>query len=470
MAASGGAIVNLSSAAARLGSPGQYVDYAASKGAIDSFTIGLAKEVAAEGIRVNAVRPGLIDTEIHASGGLPDRASQLAPTVPMQRTGSAEEVAAGHRVAAVGRGELRDRNIPGRDGRALMATPTMDLIKPLITLLAIVNPLAIVPFFIHYTQGYTESHRKRTAWVAAFSAFVVIAVCALLGLRLLAFFGISIASFQVGGGMLLLISSLNMLNAQPAESKTSEDELRAAEVKASLGASIAVVPLTIPLLTGPATMSTVVIYADKTQHLWELAILVGYGVVIGLATGVTFSLAEPIARVLGKTGINVMTRLMGLILAALAVEVMADGLSTLFPALRARRVAPRSAGLVHPGHQFRDRRVAGRRQPLHAAGRIGARRRPLRREALLGQHAVAAGTVADQRGAQAHQADALRRRFEVLAELVERDPQGVGHPALAAGDGGAFFRAEHGAALRPARRAGAGAAVAPARRLQRDWP
>ena len=92
---SGGAIVNLSSAAARLGSPGQYVDYAASKGAIDSFTIGLAKEVAEEGIRVNAVRPGLIDTEIHASGGLPQRAFELAPTVPMKRTGSAQEVANG---------------------------------------------------------------------------------------------------------------------------------------------------------------------------------------------------------------------------------------------------------------------------------------------------------------------------------------------------------------------------------------
>jgi NAD(P)-dependent dehydrogenase (short-subunit alcohol dehydrogenase family) len=89
----GGAIVNLSSAASRLGSPGQYVDYAAAKGAIDAFTIGLAKEVAAEGIRVNAVRPGLIETEIHASGGLPDRVKDLQHLVPMQRGGSAQEVA-----------------------------------------------------------------------------------------------------------------------------------------------------------------------------------------------------------------------------------------------------------------------------------------------------------------------------------------------------------------------------------------
>jgi NAD(P)-dependent dehydrogenase (short-subunit alcohol dehydrogenase family) len=89
----GGTIVNLSSAAARLGAPGQYVDYAAAKGAIDVFTMGLAKEVALEGIRVNAVRPGIIATEIHASGGTPDRAQQMAPLVPMQRAGSAEEVA-----------------------------------------------------------------------------------------------------------------------------------------------------------------------------------------------------------------------------------------------------------------------------------------------------------------------------------------------------------------------------------------
>jgi multiple antibiotic resistance protein len=208
----------------------------------------------------------------------------------------------------------------------------MDL-KPLVTLLAIVNPLAIVPFFIHYTQGFTPEQRRHTIVVSAFSAFVVIAVSALLGLQILEFFGISLASFQVGGGMLLLISAMNMLNAQPAEAKPSTHELEDGAAKAAMGASIAVVPLTIPLLTGPATMSTVVIYAEKAKTLLQLTTLVGYGVVIALATAVCFSLAQPIARVLGKTGINVMTRLMGLILAALAVEVMSDGLTKLFPML-----------------------------------------------------------------------------------------------------------------------------------------
>ena len=208
----------------------------------------------------------------------------------------------------------------------------MDL-KPLVTLLAIVNPLAIVPFFIHYTQGFSPEQRRKTVLISSFSSFVVIAVSALAGLQILEFFGITLASFQVGGGMLLLTSALNMLNAQPAEAKTNTHELEDGAEKAAMGASIAVVPLTIPLLTGPAAMSTVVIYADKAKTILQLTTLLGYGVVVALATAICFSLAQPIARLLGKTGINVLTRLMGLILAALAVEVMSDGLIKLFPAL-----------------------------------------------------------------------------------------------------------------------------------------
>lgn len=207
----------------------------------------------------------------------------------------------------------------------------MDLLKPLIALLAIVNPIGVVPFFIHFTNNLSREQRLRTMRISAFSAFAVIAISAVAGLKVIEFFGISLASFQVGGGCLLLISSLAMLNAQQAD--TRPDDLQEGQQKADAGASIAVVPLTIPLLTGPATISTIVIYAEKTRHLWELGVLVLYGVVIGLAVLAAFSAAGHIARVLGSTGINVMTRLMGLILAAMAVELLADGLTKLFPVL-----------------------------------------------------------------------------------------------------------------------------------------
>jgi MarC family membrane protein len=207
----------------------------------------------------------------------------------------------------------------------------MDIYKPLVALLAIVNPIGAIPFFIHFTEGFTLQQRKRTIHVSAFSAFVVISVSALAGLKIIEFFGISLASFQVGGGILLLMSSVQMLNAQPAG--TSKEDVNEGESKVDAGASIAVVPLTIPLLTGPATISTMVIYADKTRHWWDLALLVGYGVVIGLAVWASFTAAGRLARWLGQTGINVMTRLMGLLLAAVAVEIMADGLIKLFPVL-----------------------------------------------------------------------------------------------------------------------------------------
>ena len=212
----------------------------------------------------------------------------------------------------------------------------MEILKPLLALLAIVNPIGVIPFYIHFTRGFSREQRRRTIHVAAIGAFVVIAVSALAGLRIIEFFGISLASFQVGGGMLLLVSSLQMLNAQPAESRSAD--MSEGSDKVDAGDSIAIVPLTIPLLTGPATISTMIIYAQRSRHWWEEAILVGYGVVVGLAVFLAFVASGRISRLLGRTGIDIMTRLMGLILAALAVEIMADGLKELFPVLGSPRL------------------------------------------------------------------------------------------------------------------------------------
>ena len=205
----------------------------------------------------------------------------------------------------------------------------METLKVFITLLALINPFGAIPMFLSLTAGQSARERHGTINTAAIATAIVIGVAALFGQGLLGVFGISIPSLQVGGGILLFILALNMFNAEPGRIRSTPEE----QHEAAERSSIAVVPLTIPLLTGPASMSTVVIYADRAQNLWQHAALIGYGVVIGLATVVCFSLADPIARVLGKTGINVMTRLMGLILAALAVEVMAEGLGKLFPLL-----------------------------------------------------------------------------------------------------------------------------------------
>ncbi|MEY4033856.1 MAG: hypothetical protein RL492_1050 [Verrucomicrobiota bacterium] len=207
----------------------------------------------------------------------------------------------------------------------------MDVLKPLLTLLAVLNPIGVIPFFIHFTSRLTPAQRQRTIWVSTLTVFLVIASSALAGLQLLRFFGISIASFQVGGGVLLLINAVQMLNAQPADSSSSD--LNQATEKLDAGDSVAVSPLAVPLITGPATISTMVIYAEKSHGFGDQALLVGYAAVGALATFACLMASARITRFLGQTGINVMTRLMGLVLAAIGVEIMADGLGKLFPAL-----------------------------------------------------------------------------------------------------------------------------------------
>ncbi|WP_374336144.1 MarC family protein [Leeia sp.] len=206
----------------------------------------------------------------------------------------------------------------------------LDSLKTFVALLALVNPFGAIPFFVSLTTQQNEREKRRTIKIAAVTVAMVIIVSALLGRSIIAFFGISVASFQVGGGLIMLLMSISMLNAQMGGSRTTPEETSEAELRHS----IAVVPLAIPLLTGPGTISTVIVYAQKADHWYQYLGLIGSGVAIGILTWVAFKLATPITRVVGRTGINVATRLMGLILAALAVEFIAEGLLTLLPGLR----------------------------------------------------------------------------------------------------------------------------------------
>ncbi|MBN8442468.1 MAG: NAAT family transporter [Thauera sp.] len=201
----------------------------------------------------------------------------------------------------------------------------MDTLKAFITLLALINPFGAIPIFLSLTAHQTRLQVGRTINTAAIATAIVIAVSALFGQALLGVFGISIASLQVGGGVLLFLIALNMFNAEPGRARSTPEE----EHEAAERSSIAVVPLTIPLLAGPGTMSSVIILSENARHWWQLALLVLIGAAIGGVVWATLRMAGPISRLAGQTGLNIMTRVMGLVLAALAVEFIANGVRTL---------------------------------------------------------------------------------------------------------------------------------------------
>ncbi len=199
----------------------------------------------------------------------------------------------------------------------------------LFTLLVIVDPLAAVPLFIHYTDGQTQAERKDIAKVCAAAVATVLIVSIFLGDPLLRFFGISLSSFRVGAGICILLMAIAMLNARLGAARATPEEKQEAEDKDS----VAVVPLAIPILAGPGAISTMIIYSHSLKHWWELAVLTLISLLIAASVAATLYLAEPIARRVGKTGINIATRILGLILIAVAVEFMASGLRELFPVL-----------------------------------------------------------------------------------------------------------------------------------------
>ncbi|WP_087668533.1 MarC family protein [Caballeronia humi] len=206
----------------------------------------------------------------------------------------------------------------------------MDLLKSFISLLALINPVGAIPFFLSLTAQQSGFEKRNTIRIASISVFCVIAVTGLLGQQIIAFFGISVGSLEVGGGIIMLLMAINMLNAQIGNTRSTPEERHEAELKDS----VAVVPLAIPLLTGPGSISTVIVYSANAAHWYDRIGLIVIGAVLaGLCFG-ALNLAEPIARWVGRTGINIGTRLMGLMLSALAVEFIVDGLKALLPTLK----------------------------------------------------------------------------------------------------------------------------------------
>lgn len=196
-------------------------------------------------------------------------------------------------------------------------------------LFVIVNPIGAIPLFITYTRGQSAAERRVTARTAATAVAVVLVLSIFIGDYLLQFFGIGIPSFRVSGGILILLMAIAMLNAQQGGARYTAEEGREGEEKEN----IAVVPLAIPLLAGPGAISTTIIYAHKAETLLDKTALLIAALLVAAGVATALHLADRIANRLGRAGINIATRIMGLILAAVAIEFIADGLIQLFPKL-----------------------------------------------------------------------------------------------------------------------------------------
>jgi multiple antibiotic resistance protein len=198
--------------------------------------------------------------------------------------------------------------------------------KIFISLFAIIDPFGIIPIIIAFTAGMTAQKRDRVGLIASLGVLVILIAALLLGEAILSFFGISIHSFRTAGGILLLLMSINMLIGDKPKLSPEDSDSDATS-------SVAIVPLSTPLLAGPGAISTVILDAHKGSNVGHYGAMALVLVALSLIVWVTFLIAPWVSRRLGKIGSSIVTRMMGLLLAAIAVEFIAGGLRGLFPAL-----------------------------------------------------------------------------------------------------------------------------------------
>lgn len=204
-----------------------------------------------------------------------------------------------------------------------------DYLKIFITLIAIVNPFGAMPIFISLITGMTDGQCHRVVNVVAVTVALILLASLFFGELILQFFGISIHSFRVGAGILLLLIAISMLHAKVSPISQTKEEAQESRDKES----IAVVPLAIPLLAGPGAISTVIIDAHKASGIGHYAVIVTEIILLSMILWLVLRLSPLISKHISATGINIFTRIMGLILAAIAVEFIANGLKGIFPVL-----------------------------------------------------------------------------------------------------------------------------------------
>ncbi len=205
-----------------------------------------------------------------------------------------------------------------------------DVLKFSITLISIINPLGAIPVFLGFTKNHKNLNIKNVTNTCATAVTITILVSLIFGQMLLNFFGISIASFTIGGGLLLFTMAFSMISGQQSTTKINTEEIRSFDFEREIG----IIPLAIPLLSGPGAISTSIIHAKNftTSAHWVIACIMIF--LIGLLIKIILSYAENIGERLGQIGLNVMTRIMGLILLSMSIEMIASGIKEILPVLK----------------------------------------------------------------------------------------------------------------------------------------
>ena len=211
-----------------------------------------------------------------------------------------------------------------------MNTAFSDVVKFSITLISIINPLGAIPVFLGFTKNHKNLNIKNVTNTCATAVTITILVSLIFGQMLLNFFGISVASFTIGGGFLLFTMAFSMISGQQSTTKINTEEIKSFDFEREIG----IIPLAIPLLSGPGAISSSIIHAKNftTSTHWLFAVIIV--LLIGLIIKIILSYAEKIGERLGQIGLNVMTRIMGLILLSMSIEMIAAGIKEILPALK----------------------------------------------------------------------------------------------------------------------------------------